>query len=103
MSQEIKYTEDMVGNFRILGFATGSYNCTCMSEKSSHCAKHFIGDKRAFIALPARLKQWKRNSCRVQVPMSVALVLEVALIVYEVLLIMWIILVCNLLEKINKD
>jgi hypothetical protein len=56
MSQEIKYTEDMVGNFRILGFATGSYNCTCMSEKSSHCAKHFIGDKRAFMCLACAIE-----------------------------------------------
>lgn len=47
----IVYTEDLVGNFRLLNFATGSYNCTCCI-----CGENFIGDKRAAQCLSCALK-----------------------------------------------
>ena len=44
---EIEYHVGSVsGKFRLLGFATGSYSCTC-----STCEKEFIGDKRASMCL----------------------------------------------------
>jgi hypothetical protein len=48
---QIIYREDMVGNFRLLGFATGAYMCTCR-----HCGVGFIGDKRAYQCLDCAIK-----------------------------------------------
>lgn len=40
--KEIEYGMNSVSNFRIGGFATGTYNCIC-----SVCKKEYIGDKRS--------------------------------------------------------
>jgi len=48
---EIKYKLNSVENFRLYGFATGSYNCTC-----SDCGNGFLGDKRAFQCLECAIK-----------------------------------------------
>ena len=42
MNKEISYSPNSAENFRLFGFATGNYHCTC-----SQCKKVFIGDKRA--------------------------------------------------------
>ena len=46
MTQETLYREDFVGHFRLLGFATGAYLCSCRL-----CGKQFVGDKRALSCL----------------------------------------------------
>lgn len=46
MARKITYAIDAALNFKILGFATGAYNCTC-----SICKEKFVGDKRAFQCL----------------------------------------------------
>jgi hypothetical protein len=52
MSKEIEYGLNSASNFRLLNFATGSYNCICLI-----CHKEFIGDKRACQCLSCALKQ----------------------------------------------
>ena len=42
MAHKITYAIDCAFNFKIGGFATGAYNCTCVD-----CKEKFIGDKRA--------------------------------------------------------
>ena len=51
MAREIKYGLNTAGNFRLLLFATGSYNCTC-----SICKSEFLGDKRAQQCLGCAIK-----------------------------------------------
>jgi len=51
MAHEIRYEIGKAGNFRLLNFATGSYNCIC-----SVCGKNFIGDKLATQCLGCALK-----------------------------------------------
>lgn len=41
MSNDISYGLDGVTNFKLSGFATGSYVCTC------ECGEEYIGDKRS--------------------------------------------------------
>ena len=48
---EIVYHDGMVGNFRLLGFATGEYLCHCHT-----CNKYFTGDKRAVQCLGCALE-----------------------------------------------
>lgn len=49
---DIEYRLDFVHNFRLLGFATGSYINTCIK-----CSKEFTGDKRATICLECAIKK----------------------------------------------
>jgi hypothetical protein len=49
---EIKYSLDMVGNFRLFNFATGSYTCKC-----SICGCDFIGDKRSLTCMKCAIEQ----------------------------------------------
>jgi Zn finger protein HypA/HybF involved in hydrogenase expression len=51
MPKEIKYENNMVGNFRLYGFATGSYHNECSS-----CGKQFIGDKHSVQCLECAIK-----------------------------------------------
>jgi hypothetical protein len=50
MAHKIVYIGNLVGNFRLLSFATGDYNCTCRM-----CKKQFHGDKRASVCLACTL------------------------------------------------
>ena len=52
MARKVTYAINAAFNFKILGFATGSYNCTC-----SDCKEQFIGDKRAFQCLECAIEQ----------------------------------------------
>jgi hypothetical protein len=56
MAHEIEYCEGLVGNFRLLNFATGSYTCTCCI-----CGTNFLGDKRAMQCLACALKAVEEN------------------------------------------
>jgi hypothetical protein len=48
----IKYNIDgTVTNFRLFGFATGSYLCQC-----SICKKQFMGDKRSYQCLECAIE-----------------------------------------------
>lgn len=51
MAHEIEYGLNTVGHFRLLNFATGSYQCTC-----SICGEKFTGDKYAGWCLACALK-----------------------------------------------
>lgn len=52
MAREIEYgSGGLVRGFRLLGFATGSYTCTCGS-----CGERFLGDKRSQCCLGCAIK-----------------------------------------------
>ena len=52
----IIYKSDMVGNFRLNCFATGSYSNHC-----SKCLNEFTGDKRATLCLECAIKAAEEN------------------------------------------
>lgn len=52
MKKEIQYNLDSVGNFKLFGFATGSYACEC-----TICGASFTGDKRSCECLDCALKK----------------------------------------------
>jgi len=49
--KEIIYGIDTVSNFKLFGFATGSYMCKC-----SVCKAEFVGDKRAVMCLKCAIE-----------------------------------------------
>ena len=52
MSRDIEYVAaGLVRNFKLIGFATGNYLCTC-----SNCREPFTGDKRARCCLKCAIK-----------------------------------------------
>ena len=53
----IKYNLDSASNFRIFGFATGTYSCKC-----SECGTEFTGDKRAGQCLECAIKQAQKTA-----------------------------------------
>lgn len=61
MTNEITYYENSVGNFRLLGFATGVYVCKCF-----YCGATFAGDKRAISCLACAIKSVEErfSTCR---------------------------------------
>jgi hypothetical protein len=48
----IEYEMNSASNFKLFGFATGSYKCVCKK-----CAKEFMGDKRAIICLECAIEE----------------------------------------------
>ena len=57
MAREITYRENMVGNFRLGLFATGSYMCLCRK-----CGLQYIGDKRSMWCLKCAIDTMEENS-----------------------------------------
>ena len=51
MENKISYVLNSVSNFRLYGFATGAYNCACLT-----CGSFFLGDKRAIQCLECAIK-----------------------------------------------
>ena len=56
MAQDIQYTEGTASNFRLFGFATGDYFCTCRI-----CQNKFVGDKRAIMCLACAIESAEQN------------------------------------------
>jgi len=59
--KEIEYGLKVVGNFRLLNFATGAYMCKCLV-----CGKEFTGDKRAIQCLGCAIKAAEASCAELQ-------------------------------------